>query len=124
MIGLSPLDLAIRFHTAINLQNLETLGILMSEDHRFIDAAGTEVMGKPAVLAAWEVFFAMFPDYRNEPHEHRVRGRYIAMRGESRCSDPRLDGPTLWRASVLGSTVTEWQVYEDSPENRRLLQLD
>jgi ketosteroid isomerase-like protein len=116
--GGDPLDLAVRFHAAINSRGLAALGELMSEDHRFIDAAGGTVSGKADALAAWQAFFALFPDYRNLPQQHRVTGNQVAMTGASRCSNPAFAGPALWRALVRGGLVAEWQVYRDRPDIR------
>jgi hypothetical protein len=119
-----PLELARRFHAAINARDQAALAAMLSEDHRFVDSAGGVVSGKSAVLEAWQAFFAMFLDYRNHVEVDRAFDCEVAMRGESRCSDPRLEGPALWRAKTLDGLVTEWQVCPDSPENRALLNLD
>jgi ketosteroid isomerase-like protein len=111
----------LRFHAAINAQNRAALGALMSEDHRFIDAAGSEVTVRTAALAAWHAFFGMFPDYANLPQETRTFGNAVAMAGESRCSDSRLAGPALWRALIAEGLIAEWQVYRSTLEDRKLL---
>lgn len=103
---------------------MAVLAGLLAEDHRFIDAAGGVVAGKQAVLDAWQGFFGLFPDYRNRPETYRLAAGEVAMAGRSQCSDPRLDGPALWRATTRGGRVRQWQVYSDTPENRRRLGLD
>ena len=45
--------------------------------------------------------------------------------GRSVCAiDPELDGPAIWTANVRGNRVSEWRVYEDTPENRLRLGID
>jgi ketosteroid isomerase-like protein len=111
------------FHDAINARDMDMLAGLMAPEHRFVDSAGSVVQGKPACLDAWRGFFDMFPDYRNEVSAITVDGAVVAMSGRSHCSDSRLDGPALWRAATEAGKLTEWQVLEDTPENRKVLGL-
>jgi hypothetical protein len=96
----------------------------MSEDHRFTDAVGNVITGKVAALSAWQVFFEMFPDYLNQPRDYWMWASEVAMAGETRCSDLRLEGPALWRAQVCGGLIVEWQVYVDMPSARQQLGLN
>lgn len=118
-----PSAVATRFNDCINAADLEGLAALMTEDHAFIDSAGSVVAGKAAVIAAWSSFFAAFPGYRNHFVRNREAHDTVAIEGRSTSSDPRLHGPALWRVKVLGGKVAEWQVYKDSAENRRNLGL-
>jgi hypothetical protein len=46
------------------------------------------------------------------------------MLGRSHCQEePILDGPAIWTAHIRDNLVTEWRVYDDTPENRRSLGL-
>jgi ketosteroid isomerase-like protein len=119
----SPYALASKFNTWINSADLEGLASLMTDDHAFIDSLGSVVSGKPTVLAAWSSFFRAFPDYRNEFERHREAGDVVAIQGRSLCSDPRLHGPALWRATVREGKIAQWQVFMDTAENRSALGL-
>ncbi|MCB1347545.1 MAG: nuclear transport factor 2 family protein, partial [Maritimibacter sp.] len=99
---MTPLEIVHAFNDAITAADAEGLGRLMTDDHRFTDPAGTEIAGRAAVLAAWAGFFAAFPGYRNLFDDIRTAGDTICLRGVSECSDPRLDGPALWRATLDG----------------------
>lgn len=118
-----PVAAAIAFNECITRQDLDGLAALMTDDHTFIDTAGTVIAGKEQCLAAWRGFFAAFPDYRNVFDQVRVDADCVAMAGESHCADPRLDGPALWRATVRGGFIAEWRVYQDNPHHRALLRL-
>jgi ketosteroid isomerase-like protein len=104
-------DVVVAFNDAINAGDLAQLEALMSDDHRFVDASGGEVRGRPACLDAWRGFFAGFPDYRNVfDHVEEVASGEVVATGRSECSDPRLDGPARWSASVVDGQVRRWQV--------------
>lgn len=113
-----------RFNEAINAADPDRLAALMAEDHAFIDSAGSSVTGRAACLDAWRGFFAAFPGYRNELAAFHVRGDAVAVVGRSVCSEPALDGPALWAARIRDGLLTEWRVYEDTPQNRSRLGID
>jgi hypothetical protein len=77
------------------------------------------VSGRAAAVAAWSSFFNAFPDYRNVFEELKVTDAIVAV--HSVCSEPRLNGPALWRAIVTHGKVAQWRVYEDTAENRLAL---
>jgi uncharacterized protein (TIGR02246 family) len=107
------------FNDAINAGDLAALARLMSDDHRFVDAAGGCVDGKAACTDAWRGFFAAYPDYRNHFADvRRLGGGVVEVTGVSTCSDPTLDGPARWRAVVRGGLVTEWRVQVSIPGER------
>ena len=104
-------DVVAAFNDAINAADLERLEALMTEDHRFVDSAGQEVAGRAACVDAWRGFFASFPDYRNVFEQIReVAPGELVVDGRSVSSDPRLDGPARWSATVVGGQVRRWQV--------------
>jgi uncharacterized protein YndB with AHSA1/START domain/ketosteroid isomerase-like protein len=109
-------SVVLAFNAAINRRDLAALGRLMADHHRFIDAAGNAVSGKPACLEAWQGFFDAFPDYRNVFDTVRSDAPgIVVVDGSSECSVPALAGPARWRAVVEGGLVVEWRVF-DAPE--------
>ncbi|HEV7761752.1 MAG TPA: nuclear transport factor 2 family protein [Acidimicrobiales bacterium] len=103
----------VAFNAAINRRDIEALGALMAEEHRFVDVEGHRVEGKAACVEAWRGFFASFPDYRNVFDDVRGDGAgSVEIRGRSECSDPALDGPARWHAEVRDGLVVLWQVTE------------
>jgi ketosteroid isomerase-like protein len=104
-------DVMVAFNDAINAADVARLEALMTEDHQFVDPAGAEVHGRAACVDAWRGFFAGFPDYRNVFDAVReVAPGEVEAVGRSECSDPRLDGPARWTATVLDGRVARWQV--------------
>ncbi|MGE0705959.1 MAG: nuclear transport factor 2 family protein [Vicinamibacterales bacterium] len=106
------------FNDCINRRDIDGLAQLMTDGHRFVDAASGSVSGKRACLDAWKRFFQAFPDYRNHFDRMITTGSTVVMVGRSSCSDHRLEGPALWRAVVSADCVDEWHVFEDTPANR------
>ena len=105
-----PEQTAHRFNDAINRRDLDALADLMTEDHRFVDTAGSVVDGKPACVDAWRGFFASFPDYRNEFATVTTTDDRVVIEGRSACSVPELAGPARWHALVRDGQVVEWRV--------------
>lgn len=120
---MSPRNLTIAFNNAINHQDIDTLAALMSPDHTFTDSAGQSFAGKETALAAWQGFFAAFPDYKNHFEEVYERGGIVVVTGHSTCSNEALNGKAIWKAETKNSQVTAWQVYGDSPAEREALDL-
>jgi ketosteroid isomerase-like protein len=122
--GADPASVAVRFNECINARDIDGLARIMSGDHRFIDTAGEVISGKEACLEAWRGFFESFPDYRNVFTSVIARGEIVTIAGRSECSEPSLRGPALWTATIRRDQVTEWRVYDDTPENRSRLPVD
>jgi hypothetical protein len=52
------------------------------------------------------------------------RGDLVVIVGKSTCSnEEKLNTNALWSARIRNDKVSEWQVYEDNPENRKRLQI-
>jgi len=51
------------FIDRINSHDVDGLAELMTDDHRFIDAHGNEVVGREKMTAGWRGYFEWFPDY-------------------------------------------------------------
>ena len=99
------------FNDAVNRGDLDALAALMSDDHRFVDAAGSVVDGKAACVAAWRGLFAAFPDYRNRfAAVTAIDDTRVSVEGRSDCSSPELTGPARWFVQVRDGLVTEWRV--------------
>jgi ketosteroid isomerase-like protein len=118
-----PTESVEAFNDRITRRDADALGEMMTEDHVFIDTAGHVIEGKAACVAAWRGFFEAFPDYRNVFERFIERDDEIVVIGRSECSDPWLAGPALWTAKTTGVRVSEWRVWEDSSEIRRMLGL-
>lgn len=120
---MDPKQIALSFNTCINNQDLENLYLLMTDDHTLIDIAGEMMQGKARIRQNWAGFFNEYPDYQNYFDQIEVREDAVYVAGRSTCAYDPLNGPALWRIRVKDDCVAEWQVYEDTPENRAVLGL-
>lgn len=115
---------ATRFNDRITAADADGLAELMTDSHSFIDTLGQVVSGRAACREAWRGFFEAFPAYRNEFASIEERDTLVVMTGRSVCADNAdLDGPAIWTARTEGQLVSEWRVYDDTPDVRRELGL-
>lgn len=113
---------ATRFNDMITAADADGLADLMAESHSFIDSAENTVSGRAACREAWRGFFEAFPTYRNEFVSVDERDGIVIMTGRSVCAEnSELDGPAIWTARTVGRLVSEWRVYDDTPQVRREL---
>jgi len=116
-----PEETVLRFNEFINSGDIEGLGGLLVDGHRFTDSAGNIFKGKESALKAWREFFRLFPGYKNVFENIRSREGLVIIKGRSVSLDERRNGPALWTAKVEEGKIAEWRVYEDTKENRRRL---
>lgn len=116
-----PKIAALLFNDCINRRDIDELSDRMSDDYTFIDTADTIRTGKEQGIKDWTAFFKMFPDYKNVFEDFIVHDNKVIITGYSTCSDKALSGPALWSAIITRGKISEWRVYEDTPENRSSL---
>lgn len=91
---------------------------MMTEDHRFIDRAGEEVIGKESMLRGWSEFFELFPEYINIFEKvERIRNLVI-LYGYAIWQTGEAPDRAIWTATIENNRVSEWHIYEDTKENR------
>lgn len=120
-MGMERTELVRVFNEQINTRNLEGLLSCMSEAHRFVDTAGRAFEGKQRAAEAWKGFFELFPDYRNHFEKLIEQEGRVVVIGHSTCSEKSLEGKGLWEVEFDEDKIAKWRVYEDTPENRKLL---
>ena len=95
---------------------------IITEDHKFIDARGNEVVGRERVKNGWNEYFGLFPDYKIEVQQILesentfgifgfASGSYKGKEMDTEC---RWKLPAAWRAYVVSGKMTLWQVYADT----------
>ena len=118
-----PKLIVLLFNECISGQNLEGLSALMSDDHAFIDPAGTVSQPKAFMVDAWKRFFAAFPKYKNTFSRVESSGNTVSISGFAFWSEEKPHDTVLWSARIENDLVAEWRIHEDTPANRRLLHL-
>jgi ketosteroid isomerase-like protein len=107
------------FIQAINAHDIQALGGLMTEDHRFIDAHANEVTGREQMSAGWRGYFEWFPDYHIEVSDIFDNENEFGMFGFAGGSfKGRADRngrlPAAWKAIVRDGQIALWQVFADT----------
>ncbi len=120
---MNAIEIIQSFNQSINDRDLKSLGILMTEDHTFIDSANNKIEGKVPCLKAWSGFFTAFPDYKNHFEQFSENRENVIIIGYSTCSNAMLSGPAIWTVKVIENKISEWRVYEDNEQNREALGL-
>jgi ketosteroid isomerase-like protein len=120
---IDPKLIVLQFNQCINDRDIHGLSALMSDDHVFIDSSEEIHKGKEMMVDGWTEFFNSYPNYRNHFSIVESRDNLVLMIGHSTCSYDPLDGPALWTAKVENGLVSEWSVYLDTLENRKMLNL-
>ena len=54
-------EIVIRFITAINSHNIESISEMMSDDHKFIDSLGSVYRGKELMTQGWTDYLHNVP---------------------------------------------------------------
>ena len=117
---MSTLKTAQLFVEAINSANIDKLAGLMSEDHTFIDAGGSEHSGYEKMREGWLDYFSMVPDFKIKILDKYSRGKFVVLigtaegtfieEGEIR-SENHWKVPAAWRVEVKNDKVTIWQLF-------------
>jgi ketosteroid isomerase-like protein len=104
------------FAAAINSHDLEKIAVLLSDDHKFIDAHGNEMVGKETMKGGWRSYFQLFPDYYIEIEEIFSKGDLAMAHGYagSGTGEKGWKIPVAWRAIARDGKIKLWQVYADT----------
>ncbi len=126
---MNPLEIVRAFVGAINSGNIGDLSRLMTPDHVFIDSDGSEVRGHEQILAAWQKYLTMVPDYRIEVKETFRQSNTVVLIGTAAgtfSQDGTLDPqnswrvPATWRAITADGRVAVWQLFVDPEPMRQI----
>lgn len=119
----SPEAVVRRYMAAINSHDVEAVLALMTDDHRFTDAAGGSLSGRDPLRAAWQGYFAWFPNYEITAEEVFSRGGTVAVFGRAggtfapgvgSVADNTWLLPAAWLADVRGDRIAHWRVFCDT----------
>jgi hypothetical protein len=123
-------DTALKFIECINRGDVDGLAELMTAEHVFIDLSGEKHVGREAMKAGWESYTTMCPDYMIHISEIHQRGARVMLVGRttgSHLKQPRLvefeSGTLIWIAEIEGDRLSLWQLTDDTPESRRMLDI-
>ena len=111
---------------AINRGDVRQLATLMTEDHRFIDSMGNEVVGRTVMTAGWASYFELFPGYRITVDRRFDAGDRVALFGHIRATHAATGREVRMRAAwltlVRNGLVAEWCVFADNEPARAAME--
>jgi ketosteroid isomerase-like protein len=111
------------FIKAINDHDIEKIYLLMTDDHKFIDAHGNEIRDKDKMKAGWTIYFQWFPDYKIEITDILASGDIVAAFGfasgtfkgiRTNSNENYWRLPASWKVVVSKNKIKLWQVYADT----------
>ena len=109
---------AVDLIAAINAHDLDSIAALMTKDHLFVDAEGTDHHGRAEMHEAWRICFDWFPDYEIDI-ERTVSGEGVTSffgwaSGTYSGNGRSWRLPAAWLAVEREGLVAEWRVYCDT----------
>jgi ketosteroid isomerase-like protein len=114
-------EIVLAFVKAINNHEVDKIYNLMSDDHIFIDGAGSKHIGKIDMKKAWQDYYQMFPDYSIQITDVVEDNSIIGLFGSASASYMIIKDKTnnfwkttaSWKAIVENKKIKHWQVYCD-----------
>ena len=117
---MNPMKVAEAFVAAINVGDVERMSRLMSPDYTFVDADGSEHVGRDRMASGWREYFAMVPDFRIEVGDRFEAEDTVVLLGRASGTfvqdgqlkpDNQWTVPAAWRVVVDSDLVVIWQLY-------------
>ena len=93
---------------AINMQDLDTMRSLMSEDHELVDAGSGSYIGREEILKGWPAYYEMFPDYLIEISDSIEMEDIIAVFGYASATYKNMknaENSNFWRIPVAWKAI-------------------
>ena len=105
-----------RFVAAINRHDVDALVMLMTPDHLFVDSLENQTRGAEPMRAAWQMYFAMCPDFAISVKLMLSEQQSVVAVGEAGGTilDTAWHTPAAWHAVIREAQVAEWRVFADN----------
>jgi ketosteroid isomerase-like protein len=139
----AAVEVAKKFVSAINREDVDAVVALMTPGHRFTDSLGNIARGCDSIREGWNLYFQMVPDYQFQIEEIYADDSAVVMLGTAggtyshgferiqETGMPMPDGtsklakrwqtPAAVRARIENDQVVEWRVYADNEPIRKLM---
>ena len=115
---------ALLFNECINSEDLDGMVSLMTDNHSLICYDEVGSINKKTSREAWARFFSDVTNYKNHFSRIESRDNFVIMLGKATCSNVEsLNKSVLWSATIENDKLSEWQVYNDTIENRKRLKI-
>ena len=128
---MAPLEVADSFVAAINSGDIDRLVGLMTPEHIFVDADGSEHVGLDGMRSGWREYFEFVPDFRIEVFHRFTAGDTVVLLGRASGtfvengelkSDNHWIVPAAWRVVIDTDLVAIWQLYANQHPMHEILE--
>ena len=122
---MSPLTITKKFVDAINSNDANKMAELMTENHTFIDADGSEHSRRENMRKGWKEHFKLIPDLNIKILEHFEKGNTVMLYGIAKGTimdkgelkvENHWQVPAAWRVVVENGKVAIWQLFASQEE--------
>ena len=118
----TPEDVVRAFVVAINVQDINALRALMTDDHTFTDARSNSFSGADKMRLGWQHFFHAYPAYQIDIEHSFTAGGSVALFGKAAggwCVNEvilpqRWTVSAAWLAEVEKEKIKHWTVFCDT----------
>ncbi len=127
---MTPLEVVGEFVAAINAGDAERLASLMTSDHVFVDADGSEHGDREKMGPGWREYFEIVPDFRIEVADRFSRRNIVVLTGAASGTflqegelrpENHWSVPAAWRVVVESESVAVWQLYANQHPMHQIL---
>ncbi len=128
---MSSKDIVLSFIASINQNDVAAMGNQMCEHHIFVDSVGDVISGRADVLAAWDNYFLMFPEYHLRVEHILEDGPMVAVFGTTDGTFAGVGAAgfvrhivihAAWKVVISDGMIGSWQVYADWSRGMALMQ--
>ena len=128
---MTPLEVVDSFVAAINSGEVDQMFGLMTPEHMFVDADGSEHVGRDDMRLGWREYFKLVPDFRIEVFHRFEAADTVVLLG--RASGTFVENgelkpenhwivPAAWRVVVDSDLVAIWQLYANQHRMHEIIE--
>jgi uncharacterized protein (TIGR02246 family) len=125
------MEAADAFVSAINAGDAAGLARLMTPSHVFVDADGSQHVGRDHMEPGWRHYFDKVPDFRIEVSERFEADETVVLLGRASGTfvedgelkpDNHWVVPAAWRVTIESGLVAVWQLYANQHLMNQILE--
>lgn len=116
---------------AINSGDIDRLVGLMTPEHMFVDADGSEHVGRDQMNTGWQEYFNSVPDFQIEVFDRFEAKDTVVLLGQASGTfmqngelkpENHWSVPAAWRVVVDSDLVSVWQLYANQHQMHEILE--
>ena len=128
---MTALEVADAFVAAIDSGEVSRLVALMTPEHMFVDADGSEHVGRDQMNSGWQAYLGLVPDFQIEVSDRFVDKDTVILLGRASGTfvqngelkpDNHWCVPAAWRVVVDSDLVAVWQLYANQHVMHEILE--